>query len=251
MSNTNRQIKYLPIFYIGITILFGGLVILVNNNIKDPSNDLFNTTTLVIEVGVGIAITWTVYVYSKRLHSESEQQQKNTKKITEDIKKILDEQQAAKHRLQVEYARKILTLINLARMEIFGMKAQIKFLKILDSSSKKFVKTPEQLEEEESRRKQFESHLSRLKEMMTKSSVELETILEQFDESTMLKYDKMWKMFVFGDSLLSMGEKYYESLMEQFIKTGIESSEELHEILIENIPESQKKGYSLWSVEPS
>ena len=141
--------------------------------------------------------------------------------------------------------------MNHARIEIHGMKVQIKFLKLLDLSSQKIVKRTGKLEEEQNRRKLFESHLKRLKGIMTESNIEPKTILEQFDESTMLKYEKVWKMFVFTDTLLFMGEEYYESLMEQFIKTGLEASEELHDFLIEFIPESQRKGYPLITVEPS
>jgi len=224
-------------FFVLFSILYA-IEIMEFFGFEDPPN----FATLIVEIGVGVLIAIVVYLISTK-------QQKKMEGITGDIKKILDEQQATKRRLQTEYARGILTLISFARSEIFAMKVQIKFLRRLDLQ--KIVKTTEQLEEEESRRKQFESNLKRLRVIMTESNIEPKTIVEIFDEQTMLSYDEMWKMFVFTDSLLHMGQNYYESLMEQFIKTGVDASEKLHEILIKHIPENQRKGYPLRTTEPS
>ena len=233
-----------------ICILGGFFVLLAvgyANNIMSffSFEDPPNFATLVVEIGVGILIAIVVYIITAK-------QQKKMDGVTEDIKKILEDQQLSKRRLQTEYSRRILTLINHARMEVHGMKVQIKFLKRLNLEPNKIIVNPEQLKEEENRRRQFESHLNRLRNIVTESNIELETIVEQFDEPIMLKYENMWKMFVFTDGVLHMnGEMYYESLMELFIKTGVKSSEELHEILIKHIPESQRDGYALRTTEPS
>ena len=181
-------------------------------------------------------------------HNQSKQSNK-IEELTTDIHIYVEEQKKKERRLQTGYARVVLSLINYTRMSIHGINVQIKFLKVLYSQqSTKYMLTKEQLEEEKDRRKQVESYLNELRNTMTRSSITSEIILELFDEPTQLLYDKMWKMFVFTHSVFAMGEDFYESLMS-FINIGVKASEELHETMLEFIPESQKNGFTLQKVD--
>jgi len=215
----------------------------------------FNFVTM-LSLAVGFAALGTAILIA---HNQSKQSNRIEKAITDidgmttNIHTILDEQQATKSRLQTEYARGILFLLNLARMEVHGLKVQMKFLKLDESKDRKgkYIVPKEMRMSREKREEFFKGYLDKLQKIMTESKIEPKTILELFDESTMLKYEKMWKMFVYAITLLGVREKYHESLMQQMIDPGVEASKELHEIFIKYIPEFQKKGYRLMSVEPS
>lgn len=129
-------------------------------------------------------------------------------------------------------------------MKVHGMNAQIKFLKI--AMNQKF--SMERINEEKSRREGVRSYQRELQELMIKSSINQETLLQLFGESVQLLYNKMWKMFCWNDSLMAMGEDLFESFMN-FINTGVGASEELHDILIKYIPENQRKNFLMLPVE--
>ena len=193
--------------------------------------------------GVGIAIV----IY----HNQSKQGTR-IEELTTDIHSYVKHQKQKEGRLQTDYARSILQLINFARMPIHGINVQIKFLKLLYLQyRKKILWKKEHREEEEDRRKQVEMYRKELKDFMIKSSITPGMILELFGERSQLLYEKMWKMFVFTDALSTLNEDFYESLMKNFINTGVEASEELHKIMLELIPDSQKIGYRLHSVDVS
>ena len=199
----------------------------------------FSFTLAVFSIGIVLLI-----------YQRQSEQSTRIENITTKINEYVTQQKKKENRLQVDYARGVLGLINYARMSVHGLNVQIKFLKeLLGDPPKKFRWKKRDLEKEESHRKQFVFYQNQLKETMARSSITRDMILELFDEPTQLLYDKMWKMFVFTDALLTMGEDFYESLMKHFINVGVEASEELHKKMLEYIPDSQKAGFALQTVE--
>lgn len=84
--SADKLIKYLPIFYTGLTILFVTIAWLVWKEIDiNVIKDTPNLVALILETGIGIAITITIFVYSKR-------QGDNLEKMTGEVQKFVKKQ---------------------------------------------------------------------------------------------------------------------------------------------------------------
>lgn len=71
-TNTDKAIKCLPVFYLIVILGAIGIAVFTHYEIKTPDRDLFNVTTLVLEISVGLIISWTVYIFSKKWKEENE-----------------------------------------------------------------------------------------------------------------------------------------------------------------------------------
>lgn len=168
------------------------------------------------------------------IRSEQSSQTTKIEEYTEDTNNYILLQKKKHVILQIDYARRLTVLMNLARMKIHGMNIQIKFLKKLDGNY-----SPESIQEQKGRRDSIRQYQNELQELMSKASLSTDIILETFNEKVQNLYNKMWKMFVYTDNLMHMGEPFFESMM-RFIETGVEASDELYKILDEIIPDDQK-----------
>lgn len=201
---------------------------------------LLSFTIAIAAVGIAIVIAHNQTRQSARIED-----------LSSDIYSYVESQKKKEKRLQIDFARGMLGLINYARMPIHGINSQIKFLKLLDLQYPIKLKwKKQQFKEEEDRHEQIEMYVKELRGIITKSAITFETILELFDDQTLLLYNKMWKMFVYTEPFFTRREDYYKTLMD-FIDVGVEASEELHKKMLEFIPELQKKGYSLHTVKAS
>jgi hypothetical protein len=192
----------------------------------DHLPDIVAFFSLVIGI---LSLSLVVFIYRQQ-SSQSTKIESYTKKTNNYV-----ELQIKKHTfVQIDYARRLVVLMNIARMKIHGMNIQIKFLKKLAGNY-----SPESIKEQEERRVSVRAYQRELQELMSNNNINPDNILTIFDDKVQKLYDKMWKMFVFTDSLMHMGEDYFESMMS-FIGTGVEASDKLYKIFDDIIPEGQK-----------
>ena len=90
--NPEKAIKNMKSIVIGFVIIAIIVCFVVQININ-TSNDLWNSSTLAVEIIFGIFIALVVYVYSKRQYMASEEQQKKIEKLVTDINNLEQKQE--------------------------------------------------------------------------------------------------------------------------------------------------------------
>ncbi|MBI3841783.1 MAG: hypothetical protein HY295_01345 [Thaumarchaeota archaeon] len=88
--NPDKEKKFLKILYPGVIAICVIIALLVQITVPQK-NDIFNLTSLVIEISIGLLVTWTVFIYSKKWNKQNEKVTEDIKNLTENLNIITEE----------------------------------------------------------------------------------------------------------------------------------------------------------------